>query len=126
MYDEENEGRQVGQFQLCGELMSEVISLGGAISGEHGVGLAKTPFVREQFNEAEWNTMLAVKKALDPKNILNPGKIFAFSVLGNKKRFLSLCHGSSKTKNQNHSKYETALLNRPYFISPPYFNSGTR
>ncbi|MEK9773640.1 MAG: FAD-linked oxidase C-terminal domain-containing protein, partial [Opitutae bacterium] len=58
------------------ELMSKVISLDGAISGEHGVGLAKTPFVREQFNDAEWNAMLAVKKALDPNNILNPGKIF--------------------------------------------------
>jgi len=58
------------------ELMSRVIELGGAISGEHGVGLAKTPFVREQFNQAEWSAMLAVKQALDPNNILNPGKIF--------------------------------------------------
>ena len=76
MYDEENveeTGRAVSALR---ELMSQVISLDGAISGEHGVGLAKTPFVREQFNDAEWNAMLAVKKALDPKNILNPGKIF--------------------------------------------------
>ena len=76
MYDEENEEETGRAVSALRELMSEVISLGGAISGEHGVGLAKTPFVREQFNEAEWNTMLAVKKALDPKNILNPGKIF--------------------------------------------------
>ena len=76
MYDEENEEETGRAVSALRELMSEVISLGGAISGEHGVGLAKTPFVREQFNEAEWDAMLAVKKALDPKNILNPGKIF--------------------------------------------------
>ena len=58
------------------ELMKKVVDLGGAISGEHGVGLAKTPFVRMQFNEAEWNVMQSFKKALDPKGILNPGKIF--------------------------------------------------
>ena len=76
MYDEENEEETSRAVSALRELMSNVISLDGAISGEHGVGLAKTPFVREQFNDAEWNAMLAVKKALDPKNILNPGKIF--------------------------------------------------
>ncbi len=57
-------------------LMQKVVSLGGAISGEHGIGLAKTPFLRLQHNRAEINTMLAIKKALDPNYILNPGKIF--------------------------------------------------
>ena len=76
MYDEENEEETSRAVLALRELMSQVISLDGAISGEHGVGLAKTPFVREQFNDAEWNAMLAVKKALDSKNILNPGKIF--------------------------------------------------
>jgi glycolate oxidase len=76
MYDEENEEETSRAVLALRELMSQVISLDGAISGEHGVGLAKTPFVREQFNDAEWNVMLEVKKALDPKNILNPGKIF--------------------------------------------------
>jgi len=76
MYDEENDEETSRAVSALHELMSQVISLDGAISGEHGVGLAKTPFVKEQFNDAEWNAMLAVKKALDPKNILNPGKIF--------------------------------------------------
>ena len=35
-------------------LMSKVNELGGAISGEHGIGLAKTPFIQMQFNTAEW------------------------------------------------------------------------
>ncbi len=76
MYDEENEQETSVAVQALHKLMEKVISLGGAISGEHGVGLAKTPFVRDQFNDAEWNAMLAIKKALDPKGILNPGKIF--------------------------------------------------
>ena len=62
--------------------MGKVISLGGAISGEHGVGLAKTPFVREQFNQDEWQIMKSIKKSLDPKGILNPGKILSFLNLG--------------------------------------------
>jgi glycolate oxidase len=76
MYDEENEEETSRAVLSLRELMSQVISLDGAISGEHGVGLAKTPFVGEQFNDAEWKAMLAVKKALDQNNILNPGKIF--------------------------------------------------
>ena len=76
MYDEENEEETRKAVRALGRLMSEVIRLGGAISGEHGVGLAKTPFVREQFNGAEWEAMKAIKLALDPKGILNPGKIF--------------------------------------------------
>ena len=76
MYDEDNEEETGRAVEALHQLMEKVVSLDGAISGEHGVGLAKTPFVRNQFNQAEWNTMLAVKKTLDPKGILNPGKIF--------------------------------------------------
>jgi len=58
------------------ELMREVIRLGGAITGEHGVGLAKSPFFALQHSPAEIAAMRAVKAALDPNGILNPGKIF--------------------------------------------------
>ncbi len=71
--DAEETNRAVGALR---ELMQKVVEFGGAISGEHGVGLAKTPFVRMQFNDAEWRTMKSIKQALDPKGILNPGKIF--------------------------------------------------
>src|SRR6185312_2607663 len=57
-------------------LMETVVSLGGAISGEHGIGLAKTPFLRIQHRPAQVKAMQAVKKALDPRGILNPGKMF--------------------------------------------------
>ncbi len=57
-------------------LMETVVALGGAISGEHGIGLAKTPFLRLQHSPAQIRAMKAVKDALDPRGILNPGKMF--------------------------------------------------
>jgi glycolate oxidase len=57
-------------------LMETVVALGGAISGEHGIGLAKTPFLRIQHSPAQVRAMQAVKRALDPRGILNPGKMF--------------------------------------------------
>jgi glycolate oxidase len=57
-------------------LMETVVALGGAISGEHGIGLAKSPFLRLQHSAAQVRAMKAVKDALDPRGILNPGKMF--------------------------------------------------
>ncbi len=58
------------------KLMRTVVRLGGAISGEHGIGLAKTPFLHLQHSPAAIRAMRAVKDALDPRGILNPGKMF--------------------------------------------------
>jgi glycolate oxidase len=57
-------------------LMKTVVARGGAISGEHGIGLAKSPFLRVQHGPAQVRAMRAVKQALDPRGILNPGKMF--------------------------------------------------
>lgn len=57
-------------------LMKKVVALGGAISGEHGIGLAKSPFFRLQHPPAQVKAMQAIKTALDPNGILNPGKMF--------------------------------------------------
>lgn len=57
-------------------LMEKVLSLGGTISGEHGIGLAKTPFFAMEHSPAEIKAMKAIKQALDPQGILNPGKLF--------------------------------------------------
>lgn len=62
--------------QAVQALMEKVVALGGAISGEHGIGLAKTPFLRLQHTEAQIGAMQAVKRALDPNGIMNPGKMF--------------------------------------------------
>ena len=62
------------------EAMSEIfdftIKLGGTITGEHGVGLAKKPYLPRQFDEGSMSLLRLVKRALDPENRLNPGKIF--------------------------------------------------
>ncbi len=58
------------------EIFEYAISIGGTITGEHGVGLAKKTFLPQQFNKASLDALRALKKTLDPANLLNPGKIF--------------------------------------------------
>jgi len=57
-------------------LFTRVIALEGSISGEHGIGFAKAPYVRLELSEDEIALMKRVKAAFDPNGILNPGKIF--------------------------------------------------
>jgi len=52
------------------------VSLGGTLSGEHGIGLSKQPFLRMALSPEAVRLMQDVKRAVDPKGILNPGKIF--------------------------------------------------
>ncbi len=58
------------------EIVSETLRLGGTVTGEHGVGLAKKAFVKRQLGEGSYELMRTIKKALDPTGLLNPGKIF--------------------------------------------------
>ncbi len=58
------------------ELFRAVVALGGKISGEHGIGLVQRRFLPLALAPAEISAMRAVKAALDPRGILNPGKIF--------------------------------------------------
>ncbi len=76
MYHRANAAETKAAEAAVQTLMETVVALGGAISGEHGIGLAKTPFLRLQHNPAQVRAMQAVKKALDPRGILNPGKMF--------------------------------------------------
>ncbi|MDR2980854.1 MAG: FAD-binding protein [Puniceicoccales bacterium] len=64
-------------------MMKKVVELGGAITGEHGIGITKSPFLRLQHTEAEINAMLAIRKALDPNGILSPGQIFDVTSIWN-------------------------------------------
>lgn len=57
-------------------LFELVKSLGGTISGEHGIGLIQKPYLHTVFREANLHLMREIKKAFDPNNILNAGKIF--------------------------------------------------
>ncbi|MEO5966850.1 MAG: FAD-linked oxidase C-terminal domain-containing protein, partial [Ferruginibacter sp.] len=58
------------------KLFELVFSLGGTISGEHGIGLIQKPFMDIVFKPAAIDIMKGIKFVFDPKNILNPGKIF--------------------------------------------------
>lgn len=58
------------------EIFETAIQLGGTLSGEHGIGTMKTPFMKMELGEAGLNMMKRMKIAWDPKNIMNPGKVF--------------------------------------------------
>jgi glycolate oxidase len=58
------------------ELFTEVVKLGGTISGEHGIGLVQKNYMDIAFPEVALNLMRSIKTVFDPKGILNPGKIF--------------------------------------------------
>lgn len=59
-----------------GLLFRGVLALGGSISGEHGIGFAKVPYLGLELGPETIAAMKAIKQAFDPKGILNPGKIF--------------------------------------------------
>lgn len=56
-------------------IVARALTLGGSCSGEHGIGLGKIEFMREEHGEDALDVMRAIKAALDPKGILNPGKM---------------------------------------------------
>jgi glycolate oxidase len=57
-------------------IAKKTLELGGTITGEHGVGLAKKEWLRLQMGDSSFEVMKQVKRALDPAGLLNPGKIF--------------------------------------------------
>lgn len=59
-----------------GEIFEKTIALGGTITGEHGVGLAKKAYLSHQYDPGSYALLKTIKAALDPDNRLNPGKIF--------------------------------------------------
>jgi glycolate oxidase len=76
MYNREDKEHCRKAESAIQEMMREVVAMGGAITGEHGIGISKSPFLRLQHTPAEINAMMAIKRALDPNNILAPGQIF--------------------------------------------------
>lgn len=61
--------------QAIEEIFQIAVDLGGTLSGEHGIGLSKAPFMRLAFSQSEMALFESIKKAFDPNNILNPHKM---------------------------------------------------
>mgnify|MGYP002136728849 FL=1 len=60
------------------KLVARALALGGTCTGEHGVGLHKMAFLRAETGDGAVDMMRTIKHALDPHNIMNPGKIFSW------------------------------------------------
>jgi glycolate oxidase len=76
MIDREIPGMEEKAHEAIREIFQAALELGGTMSGEHGIGLAKQPYIPLELSPVQIATMQAVKRALDPNNILNPGKMF--------------------------------------------------
>ena len=74
--DERNEDEMRREHEAFDEIFEEAIRLVGTITGEHGIGLAKKEFLPKFAGEAQMRVMRELRTALDPKGILNPGKMF--------------------------------------------------
>ncbi|MEE2942481.1 MAG: FAD-linked oxidase C-terminal domain-containing protein [Verrucomicrobiota bacterium] len=74
--DERNEGEIHRVHEAFKEIFNEAIRIGGTITGEHGIGLAKKEFLPKFAGDAQMRVMREFRKSLDPKGILNPGKMF--------------------------------------------------
>ncbi len=61
--------------QIVGEIFHLALDLEGTLSGEHGIGTFKLPYMREALGPASINIQWRIKQAMDPQNILNPGKV---------------------------------------------------
>lgn len=76
MINKEIPGQEEKAHEAIREVFQAALDLNGTMSGEHGVGLAKQPYIEMELNPAQIHAMQSIKLALDPNNILNPGKIF--------------------------------------------------
>src|SRR4051794_32788653 len=74
--DERNKEEMHRVEEAFKEIFDEAIRLGGTITGEHGVGLAKKSFLPKFAGEAQMQVMRQLRHVLDPNGILNPGKMF--------------------------------------------------
>jgi len=76
MLDKKNKAEVLKAEAVVDELFDYTLELGGTISGEHGVGITKSPYISKEIGAVELNLMKKIKAVFDPKGILNPGKIF--------------------------------------------------
>jgi glycolate oxidase len=76
MVDKNNKEEYEKGIGLVEQIFKDTIELGGTISGEHGIGLTKARYMGMEISKTEMSIMKSIKQVFDPKNILNPNKIF--------------------------------------------------
>jgi len=74
--DEKNEEEMARVEKALPEFFKSALAMGGTITGEHGIGMTKAPFLPLEAGPDGMHVMQGIKNVLDPKNILNPGKMF--------------------------------------------------
>jgi glycolate oxidase len=72
------EGERVPEhiWRAADDLFRSALSLGGTLTGEHGVGLLKRKWLRDELGDDQWQLQRDIKTVFDPQGILNPGKVF--------------------------------------------------
>ncbi|WP_304339172.1 FAD-linked oxidase C-terminal domain-containing protein [Campylobacter ureolyticus] len=75
MVNKDNEDEVEKGYAAIEEIFKITVDLGGTLSGEHGIGISKAPYMKLAFSDAEMELFRAIKKAFDPNNILNPNKM---------------------------------------------------
>jgi len=75
LFDRRDKAEWQRVHAAVGELFESAVALGGTLSGEHGVGILKRPYLEMALGSLAVDVMRSIKNALDPKNLLNPGKV---------------------------------------------------
>jgi len=76
LYDAQVPGQEKLAEETAGEILEVCVRTGGSITGEHGVGADKAPYMADMFSEEDLATMNFVRCAFDPEVRMNPGKVF--------------------------------------------------
>ena len=92
LYDAKIPGQEVLAEKTAGEILKLCVKAGGSITGEHGVGADKAPYMAEMFTEDDLAAMAQLRCALDPENRFNPGKVFPTPRLCGDKPGLYVAH----------------------------------
>jgi glycolate oxidase len=76
LFDKRNPEESKKVEEIVGEIFASALAVGGTLSGEHGVGVLKRPYFERALGPVSVEIQRRIKQALDPQNIMNPGKMF--------------------------------------------------